>query len=139
MGITIDQSASEKHSQERGVDYLVLKLNDNIIIGDEQIYELGQELYDYIDYRHPKANLCLDLKVVNFLSSTFLGKLMNADKKLKSSGRNPLGLRNVKPGVYEVFEITRSCRLFDIDKASKNAYEKSKERTDDTLTPEYSI
>lgn len=136
---TVDKEASAEHSQKKGVEYLVLRLNDSKIFEDLQITELGQELFEYVDH-YPQSNVCVDFENVDFCySSSFLGELMTADRKLRDSNRNPLGVRNVSPEIYKVFVITGLDRRFEMDEASKMAYESSRGREDTTLTPEYVI
>ena len=69
--LTIDENASSEHSQQRGVEYIVLRINDNNVIDENKIDEMGQQLYDHID-TYPHVNLCLDFRSVDFCSSVFL-------------------------------------------------------------------
>jgi anti-sigma B factor antagonist len=135
--ITMDDRLSEEYSLQKGAKYLVLKLADRKIIEDMQIQELGHELSDYVD--NNKVNICVDLEKVDLVSSTFLGKLMTVDSKLTMSGRNHIGLRNVRPEIYELFAKTKLNRRFDIDKTSKEEYEESKKKRELESQPEYSI
>ena len=123
--LNVDQGASEEHSRVRGIEYVVLKIEDQKIFQDDQISELGDELWSYID-GNPSANLCVDFGNVDFCSAVFFGKLITAQKKLEYTHRNSLGLKNLQPGIYEIFSITKLDKLFDIDEASKNAYQQSR-------------
>lgn len=119
--LTLDESASAVLSLEKGVEYRVLKINDNKVIEDLQVQEIAQELSGYVR-TNPQVHIGVDLGGVDFISSTFIGKLMATDKKLKDSSRNPLYIKNVRPEIYEVFAITRLEHLFEMDKASRAEY-----------------
>jgi len=119
---SFDKEESSRYSTQRGVEYHVLGFSDSKIINDSQITEIGQELFAYVG-TPGRPNLCLDFARVEFFSSACLGKLLTADKKLRASQRNPLALINLCPPVYALFPITRLDRLFDIDEASREAYQ----------------
>ncbi len=126
--LTINPNASAEYSQQKGVEYIVLQINDSKIIEDQQIQQLGQELSNYID-NYTGTNFCIDFGCVDFCSSTFLSKLMTADKELKiRRGGRALGLSNLRPGIYGLFKIIRLDRLFDMDEESKNRYEEHERR-----------
>ena len=55
-----------------------------------------------------------------FLSSAALGKLITLNRKLQSAG-GKLVLCNIDPQIYEVFEITKLNKLFNIQKEEQAA------------------
>ena len=73
--------------------------------------QLGMELFRDEAVRH----LGLDFSRFDFLSSAALVKLITLDKKAKANGGS-LKLRNVRPEVLEIFQITRLDRLFQIER-----------------------
>ena len=90
----------------------VVRFNDQKILDEANIQEMGQELFSLVEEQGRK-NLLLNFTNVEFLSSAALGKLITLDKKVKAhSGR--LKLSNIRPEIYEVFAITKLNKLFDI-------------------------
>lgn len=80
-------------------------------IQDDDIEDLNRELTELQELHDRK--LILDLKVVRFLSSSSLERLVALNKRFKgSTGR--LVFCGVFPDVMEVFKITRLTKLFDI-------------------------
>jgi anti-sigma B factor antagonist len=93
-------------------DVTVVRFRDQKILDDLNIQELGQELFRLVEMEN-RQKLLLDFATVDFLSSAALGKLITLDKKVKANG-GVLKLCHIRPEIYEVFEITRLNRLFDI-------------------------
>jgi anti-anti-sigma factor len=73
---------------------------------------LGHHLAGIVD-EHTAGNLYLDFRRVEFLNSADIGRLVSLWKKLKDDGRR-LVLRNVKPLVYQVFQVIRLHKLMEI-------------------------
>ena len=93
-------------------DVTVVRFRDHKIVEDINIQQLGQELFQLVEAdNHDK--LLLNFSSVDFLSSAALGKLITLDKKMKAHG-GTLKLSNIRPEIYEVFNITKLDRLFDI-------------------------
>ncbi|QDU90646.1 Putative anti-sigma factor antagonist BtrV [Pirellulimonas nuda] len=90
----------------------VVTFNDSKIIDEEEIQELGQELYDLVD-REGLKKIVLNFGNVEFLSSAALGKLISFEKKVRTS-KADLILTNIRPEIYEVFAITKLTKLFKI-------------------------
>lgn len=90
----------------------IVRFVDRRILDENNIQQLGQELYSLVENEQRK-NLLLNFSTVEFLSSAALGKLINLDKKVKSNA-GKLKLSNIRPEIYEVFAITKLNRLFDI-------------------------
>lgn len=90
----------------------IVRFNDQKILDEANIQEMGQELFALVE-ENGKKNLLLNFTGVEFLSSAALGKLITLDKKVKAhSGK--LKLSNIRPEIYEVFAITKLNKLFDI-------------------------
>jgi anti-sigma B factor antagonist len=83
-------------------------------LNDSNIDLIGDELYDLVDAQGHRA-LHLDFAAVQSLTSLGLGKLIALHKKLRAVGGR-LSVRNVSPGIYEAFDITRLNRLFDVQR-----------------------
>lgn len=90
----------------------VVRFTDAQILDEVDIQELGEELFALIE-RENLSSLLLNFTNVEFLSSAALGKLISLDKKVKAAG-GKLKLSNIRPEIYEVFNITRLNKLFDI-------------------------
>jgi anti-sigma B factor antagonist len=93
-------------------DVTVVRFRDHKIVEDLNIQELGREMLNLVEVER-RGKLLLNFSSVDFLSSAALGKLITLDKKMKAHG-GVLKLSNIKPEIFEVFEITRLNRLFDI-------------------------
>jgi anti-anti-sigma factor len=72
---------------------------------------LGQQLARIVD-EQTQGNLCLDFRKVEFLNSDDIARLVHLWKKLKDDGRR-LVLCNVKPLVYQVFQVIRLDKLME--------------------------
>jgi len=93
-------------------DVTVVRFRDHKILEDINVQELGQELFQLIEVDN-RQKLVLNFFAVEFLTSAALGKLITMDKKVKAHG-GVLRLCNIRPEIYEVFEITKLNRLFEI-------------------------
>lgn len=93
-------------------DVTVVRFRDPKIIEDVNIQELGSEMFRLVE-EEDRRKLLLNFSTVDFLSSAALGKLITLDKKVKSHG-GQLKLSNIRPEIFEVFQITKLTRLFDI-------------------------
>lgn len=97
-------------SQSSGVS--VVTFADSKIIDEEEIQELGQELYNLVEKDELKK-IVLNFSNVEFLSSAALGKLISFEKKVRNN-KADLVLTNIRPEIYEVFAITKLTKLFQI-------------------------
>jgi len=93
-------------------DVTVVRFRDPKIIEDLNIQELGSEMFRLVE-EEQRRKLLLNFSGVDFLSSAALGKLITLDKKVKSHA-GQLKLSNIRPEIFEVFQITKLTRLFDI-------------------------
>jgi anti-sigma B factor antagonist len=57
----------------------------------------------------------LNFSNVEFLSSAALGKLITLDRKVKAA-KGRLKMSNIRPEIFEVFQITKLNKVFDIRK-----------------------
>lgn len=97
--------------QEMG-DVTVVRFRNGKIIEDRTVQGVGEELFDLVD-RQQRRKLLIDYVGVVFQCAALLGKMITLEKKVKAIG-GALKLCNIRPEVYEVFQITKLNRLFDI-------------------------
>jgi anti-sigma B factor antagonist len=100
-------------------DVTIVRFRDHKIVEDINIQELGQEMFRLVE-SDGRRRVLLDFSTVDFLSSAALGKLITLDKKMKAHG-GALKLANIRREIFEVFEITKLNRLFDIRKDEADA------------------
>lgn len=93
-------------------DIRIVEFTNNKILDEANIEDIRKTLDAMIDeVERPK--LLLDFHSVDHLSSAALGMLINTNNRVK--GRNgQLRLANIKPQIFEVFEITKLNKLFKI-------------------------
>lgn len=100
-------------------DITVVNFTDRKILDEQNIQLIGEQLFSLVDESHRKKIL-LNFGNVEYLSSAALGKLITLNKKLQSVGGR-LILCNIDPQIYEVFEITKLNKLFNIHKEEQAA------------------
>lgn len=93
-------------------DVTVVRFRDHRIVDDISILELGQELFQLVDV-DKREKILLNFSAVEFLGSATLGKLITLEKRVRAAG-GKLKLSNIRPAIYEVFQITKLNRVFDI-------------------------
>lgn len=93
-------------------DVTVVRFRDHKIVDDISIQQWGQELFQLVEV-DKRARLLLNFAAVEFLSSSALGKLITLDKKMRALG-GAMKLSNIREEIFEVFQITKLHRLFDI-------------------------
>ncbi|MEI7781562.1 MAG: STAS domain-containing protein [Planctomycetota bacterium] len=92
----------------------VVKFVDKKILDEASIQELGVELFSLVEHDNRKSVL-LNFSNVEFLSSAALGKLITLDRKVKAA-KGRLKMSNIRPEIFEVFQITKLNKVFDIRK-----------------------
>ena len=100
-------------------DVTVVNFIDKKILDEQNIQIIGEQLFDLVD-NQGKKKLLLNFGNVEFLSSAALGKLITLNKKLQAVGGR-LILCNIDPQIYEVFEITKLDKFFNIQKEEQAA------------------
>ena len=93
-------------------DVTVVKFLDKKILEEAGIQELGSELFALVELDNRKSIL-LNFTGVEFLSSAALGKLITLDRKVKAH-KGRLKMSNIRPEIFEVFQITKLNKVFDI-------------------------
>jgi len=85
------------------------------VIKDEQnIQVIGEQLFSLVDDLE-RRKILLNFGSVEYLSTVALGKFITLQKKLQVVG-GKLVLCHIDPEIYEVFEITKLNKLFEITK-----------------------
>ena len=100
-------------------DVTVVNFTDRKILDEQNIQAIGEQLFSLVD-QEGRRNLLLNFGNVEYLSSAALAKLITLNKKLQQVGGR-LVLCNIDPQIYEVFEITKLDKFFNIQKEEQAA------------------
>jgi anti-sigma B factor antagonist len=100
-------------------DVTVINFVDKKILDEQNIQIIGEQLFSLVD-QDGRRKLLLNFKNVEYLSSAALGKLITLNKKLQAVGGR-LILCDIDPQIYEVFEITKLDKFFNIQKEEQAA------------------
>ena len=93
-------------------DVTVVNFTDRKILDEQNIQAIGEQLFSLVD-ELGRRKILLNFSNVEYLSSAALAKLIILNKKVQEvDGR--LILCNIDPQIYEVFEITKLNKLFNI-------------------------
>jgi anti-sigma B factor antagonist len=115
-----EQLAAEgrKMSNDRKIDIedvngvTVVRLLEKKILDESNIEALGQELFALVDV-DGRRKVVLEFKVVEYLSSAALGKLITLNQKM-SAAKGKLVLCCIQKEILEVFMITQLHRILTI-------------------------
>ena len=97
----------------------VVNFTDKKILDEQNIQIIGEQLFSLVD-ELGRRKLILNFSNVEYLSSAALGKFINLNKKVRAAG-GKLVLCNIAQHIYEVFEITRLDKMFNIQKDEQAA------------------
>src|SRR3984893_2755564 len=97
----------------------VVNFTDKKILDEQNIQIIGEQLFSLVDDLG-RRKLLLNFSNVEYLSSAALGKFITLNKKVNAAGGR-LILCNIDPQIYEVFEITKLNKLFNIQKEEQAA------------------
>ena len=100
-------------------DVTVVNFVDKKILDEQNIQIIGDQLFSLVD-EVGRRKLLLNFANVEYLSSAALAKLITLSKKLQQAGGR-LILCNIDPQIYEVFEITKLNKLFNIQSEEQAA------------------
>jgi anti-sigma B factor antagonist len=114
-------SAQRRFDIEQIGDITVARFVDKKILDETNIQLIGTQLFGLVD-EDGRKKIVLDFTNVEYLSSAALGKLITMDKKVKAA-KGKLRLCSIRPEIYEVFEITRLNKIFDIRQTQEQALE----------------
>jgi len=118
------EGTKKRITTETSGDVTIVNFTDRKILDDNNIQEIGEELFDLVD-KHYKIKLLLDFDNVEYLSSAALGKLITLNKKVAEEDGD-LKLCGIRPQIYEVFKITKLNKLFDIYEEQDRALKRFK-------------
>ncbi|RLS28551.1 MAG: anti-sigma factor antagonist [Planctomycetota bacterium] len=93
-------------------DVTIVRFNDRKILDEVSIQQLGAELFALVEMDNRKSIL-LNFDGVEFVSSAALGKLITLDRKVKSH-KGRLKMSNIRPEIFDVFQVTKLNKVFDI-------------------------
>ena len=100
-------------------DVTVVNFVDKKILDEQNIQIIGEQLFSLVDEMQ-RRKLLLNFSNVDYLSSAALGKFITLNKKVNNAGGR-LILCNIAPHIFEVFEITKLDKLFNIQKEEQAA------------------
>ena len=100
-------------------DVTVVNFTDRKILDEQNIQVIGEQLFSLVD-EAGRRKILLNFGNVEYLSSAALAKLITLNKKLQQSGGR-LILCNISDQIYEVFEITKLNKLFNIHREEQEA------------------
>jgi anti-sigma B factor antagonist len=104
--------------QEIG-DVTVVAFTDRKILDEQNIQNIGEQLYSLVDDAG-RRKVVLNFGKVEYLSSAALGKLITLNKKLQAAGGR-LALCSIASEIFEVFVITGLQKVFKIYKDEQEA------------------
>ncbi len=90
----------------------VVNFTDKKILDEQNIQVIGEQLFNLVD-ELGRRKILLNFRNVEYLSSAALGKFITLNKKVKAA-EGTLILCSIDPQIYEVFEITKLNKLFNI-------------------------
>jgi len=97
----------------------VVHFTDAKVIDQRNINLIGTELTDLVE-KGGVRKMLVNMDNVQYLSSAVLGKLISLHKALRMN-QGVLKLCSIAPPIYEVFEITRLDKIFDIYRSEAEA------------------
>lgn len=95
-------------------DVTVVNFIDRKILDEQNIQKIGEDLFSLVDELGRKKIL-LNFSNVEYLSSAALGKFITLNKKV-NAGSGKLVMCHISDEIFEVFEITKLNKLFNIQK-----------------------
>src|SRR5271170_8026053 len=104
---------------EESGDVTIVQFIDRKILDEQNIQKIGEDLFSLVDELGRKKIL-LNFSNVEYLSSAALGKFITLNKKAQMAG-GKLVMCNINEDIFEVFEITKLNKLFNIQKDEQTA------------------
>ncbi|MBN1852501.1 MAG: STAS domain-containing protein [Pirellulales bacterium] len=98
---------------------LTIYFTDARILDDSKIREVALDLEQLLG-RSEEEKVILDFRSVEFMSSSFLGTLIQFNKRCKEY-KAKLKLCNISANIREVFRITKLDKIFAIEKDEESA------------------
>ncbi len=107
-----------------GEDTVIAHFLDEKIFDEQNIASLGHQLFWIIEELQ-KKNIVLNFSNVEYLSAAMFAKMITLNRMCQGvKGR--LICCSIAPEVYEVFEITKLNKLFEVAATEQEALERLK-------------
>ncbi|MEM8835338.1 MAG: STAS domain-containing protein [Planctomycetota bacterium] len=103
----------------REEDRVHVEFVDRNILDEANIQKIGEEIGEIIE-ADDSPKLLISFSNVDHLSSAALGTLITIHNKVKAKS-GQLRLSDIDPQIYEVFQITKLNKLFEIHETSEAA------------------
>ena len=100
-------------------DVTVVNFVDRKILDEQNIQIIGEQLFSLVD-EEGWRKILLNFGNVEYLSSAALGKFITLNKKVQGAG-GKLVMCNINEDIFEVFEITKLNKLFNIQTDEQTA------------------
>ncbi|MGF1581785.1 MAG: STAS domain-containing protein [Gemmataceae bacterium] len=113
------QPGRKRLEVEDSGEVTVVNFVDKKILDEQNIQTIGDQLFQLVD-KLGRTKLLLNFGNVEYLSSAALGKLITLNRKVNNA-RGQLILCNISEQIYEVFEITKLNKVFQIEKSEQEA------------------
>ena len=91
---------------------MIVRFRDPRVTDPAEIEELGQQLYQALEFKNC-SRLVIDLSSVEFLPSATIGKLISLNRKAKAC-KAALRLCGMQQGVRDIFHMCALDRVFDV-------------------------
>ncbi len=101
-------------------DVLIVGFGNGRLLDESVIQSVGKELTATAAAAQKGQNILLSFQGVSFMSSAMLGQLVMFCKKCKQQSVK-LKVCSISPEIFEVFQLTKLDKLFDIVKDEKKA------------------
>jgi anti-sigma B factor antagonist len=101
---------------------LVVSFTDSKIVTEDQIQEVGEQLYELLDGAG-KKKILLNFGNVQYCSSTVLGKLVGFKRRLDGA-KGKLKFCCIHPDLLVPFKLTGLDRVFEIYTEEQDALDK---------------
>lgn len=96
-----------------------VQFRDRNILDEANIQQIGDEIAAIIQ-AEASPRLLINFSDVDHLSSAALGTLITINNRVRTL-KGQLRLSNIDPNIYQVFQITRLNKLFEIHETADKA------------------
>lgn len=96
-----------------------VQFRDRNILDEANIQQIGEEIKTIIE-AEAQPKLLINFSDVDHLSSAALGTLITVNNRVRSL-KGQLRLSNIDPQIYQVFQITKLNKLFEIHETADKA------------------
>ncbi len=114
-------SVESRLRTRRQDDVTIIEFVDRNILDEANIAHIGSEIERIVE-ADPNPKLLISFANVDHLSSAALGALITINNQIKAKD-GQLRLADINEQIFEVFQITRLDRLFQIHAETRQAVE----------------